>query len=189
VDGDFRVGGIVLLGQVTVRFQSVMDKITRLNTDHRADLVAYLDGELPDGQARAIDQILAGNQVARHEVEALARTWELLDALPVFKASKEFDTRTMTALKLGDVKYEMTSHPWFRYIKRGTNMVVWMLVLGISGYLGFRLTSTWIPNPQEQILQDLDLLQTFDSYQEIQTVDFLIRLKQIGLFDSPPQED
>lgn len=48
-----------------------MEKTVRLNADQREDLVAYLDGELPDEQVQQIDRIIAGSEVARHEVEAL----------------------------------------------------------------------------------------------------------------------
>ena len=165
-----------------------MEKVLRLNADQREDLVAYLDGELPDGQAQAIDQILARSEVARHEVEALARTWELLDALPVPKASGEFVERTMTTLKLSDVRYNVTEQSWFRYVKRGSVLAAWFVALGLSGWLGFQMTARWFPNPQDQMLRDLELLQHFDAYQEIQTIEFLEQLKKSGLFNSPPEK-
>ena len=70
-----------------------MEKTLRLSAEQREDLVAYLDGELPDQKAQLIDQVLARSEVARHEVEALARTWEMLDVLPTPKAPSEKRSR------------------------------------------------------------------------------------------------
>ena len=165
-----------------------MAKTLRLSADQRDDLVAYLDGELPDGQAQAIDQVLAQSEVARHEVEALARTWEMLDALPVPKASSEFVERTMTTLKVGDVPYNITEQPWFGYVKSGSVLAVWFAVLGLAGWVGFQITTRWVPNEQEQILNDLPVLQNLDAYQEVETFDFLNQLKQSGLFEQSAEK-
>ena len=165
-----------------------MAKVLRLSADQRDDLVAYLDGELPDGQARAIDQVLAQSEVARHEVEALARTWEMLDALPVPKASVEFTDRTMTTLKVGEVPYNITEQPWFAYVTKGSVLAVWFAVLGLSGWFGFQITTRWIPNEQEQILEDLPLLQRFDAYQEVQSFDFLEQLNKSGEFNTSSEK-
>ncbi|MEK6257293.1 MAG: hypothetical protein AABP62_01620 [Planctomycetota bacterium] len=159
-----------------------MAKTLRLSADQRDDLVAYLDGELPDGQAQAIDQVLAQSEVARHEVEALARTWEMLDALPTPRASDEFVERTMTTLRVGEVPYNITEQPWFAYVRKGSVLAVWFAVLGLSGWLGFQITTRWVPNEQEQILEDLPLLQKFDAYQEVQNFDFLEQLNRSGEF-------
>ena len=166
-----------------------MAKVLRLSADQRDDLVAYLDGELPDGLANAIDQVLARSEVARHEVEALARTWEMLDALPVPKASAEFTDRTMTTLKVGEVPYDITEQPWFAYVKKGAVLAVWCAVLGLSGWLGFQITSRWVPNEQVQILEDLPLLQRFDAYQEVQNFEFLEQLNKSGEFNTSAEKD
>lgn len=165
-----------------------MEKILRLSADQRDDLVAYLDGELPDGLANAIDQVLARSEVARNEVEALARTWEMLDALPVPQASSEFTDRTMTTLKVGEVPYNITEQAWFGYLKKGSVLAVWFAVLGLSGWLGFQITTRWVPNEQEQILEDLPLLQNFDAYQEVQSIDFLEQLNRSGAFNTSAEK-
>ena len=165
-----------------------MAKTLRLSADQRDDLVAYLDGELPDGQAQAIDQVLAQSEVARHEVEALARTWEMLDALPVPKASSEFVERTMTTLKVGEVPYNITEQPWFGYVKRGSVLAVWFAVLGLAGWFGFQITTRWVPNEQEQILNDLPVLQNLDAYQEVETFNFLEQLNRSGEFNTSAEK-
>src|SRR3954451_13737717 len=53
-----------------------------LSEQERADLVAYLDGELTGEAARALEAKITLDPQARAEAETLKRTWELLDFLP-----------------------------------------------------------------------------------------------------------
>ena len=165
-----------------------MEKTLRLSADQRDDLVAYLDGELPDAKAQQIDLVLARSEVARHEVEALARTWELLDILPTPKAAPEFTERTMTTLKVGEVPFDITDQPWFVYIKRSAVVAVWIAALGIAGWAGFQITNRMIPNPNERMLEDLPVLQNLDAYREVETIDFLEQLRKSGLFAETPEK-
>jgi hypothetical protein len=165
-----------------------MEKTLRLSADQREDLVAYLDGELPDATAQQIDQVLARSEVARHEVEALARTWEMLDVLPTPKAAPEFTERTMTSLKVAEVPFDITQQPWFVWLKRGALVAVWVVALGLSGWLGFQITNKWISNPSQQMLEDLPTLQKLDLYQEVESIDFLDKLQRSRLFDDAPEK-
>jgi anti-sigma factor RsiW len=73
-----------------------MAKITRLSGEERENLVAYLDGELDPQQIREIELALGRSPVARHDVDMLARTWDLLDNLPQQQVGEQFVTETMS---------------------------------------------------------------------------------------------
>ncbi len=45
-----------------------MEKIPRLNQDQRSNLVAYLDGELPEPAAKEIEQVLSKSPTVQHDV-------------------------------------------------------------------------------------------------------------------------
>src|SRR5437879_2936082 len=67
----------------------------RLSQAERANLVAYLDQELNEAEAHAIATKLTLSVSARREVDALEKTWELLDYLPRPKATPELTERTL----------------------------------------------------------------------------------------------
>jgi anti-sigma factor RsiW len=69
-----------------------------LSDEDRANLVAYLDGELAEPAARALEARLATDPQARAEAEGLRRTWEMLDYLPRAEASTTFTHRTLEKL-------------------------------------------------------------------------------------------
>src|SRR6266545_3727421 len=69
-----------------------------LSDEERADLVAYLDGELDEQAAQALEARLGNDPRARAEAETPRRTWELLDYLPRTEASTSFTHRTLERL-------------------------------------------------------------------------------------------
>jgi hypothetical protein len=160
-----------------------MEKWTRLSAEQRDNLVAYLDGELEDNETQHIDQVLAKSEVARHEVEALARTWELLDLLPKPEAPENFTERTLTTLKVSEVRKRMADQPWFGYVRKGSIGAVWAAGLAVCAVLGFVITSRWVPNEQTKLLADLPLLLHLDIYLEVRDLDFVKQLQRQGVFN------
>src|SRR5580704_12809187 len=75
-----------------------MSKPSSLTAQDRDNLVAYLDGELDERTARALQAKLARDPQARAEVEALKRSWNMLDYLPRGEASSQFTSRTLDRL-------------------------------------------------------------------------------------------
>src|SRR5580658_2364513 len=71
-----------------------------LTEDEKAELVAYLDGELDDAAAHAVEAKIATNPDARAELDALKQTWGMLDYLPKASPSPSFTNRTMERLTL-----------------------------------------------------------------------------------------
>ncbi len=158
-----------------------MEKVIRLTSEQRADLVAYLDGELEESPSQEIDRILARSAVARHEVEALSRAWEMLDILPRPKASSTFTERTMSTLQLAEAPRNFSGHPLFATIRRGSIAAVWLAALAGSAVIGFLATSDWFPNPNRQLLEELPVVRRLDDYEEVESLEFLRQLDQSGL--------
>jgi anti-sigma factor RsiW len=161
-----------------------MEKIPRLSPEQRSDLVAYLDGELPDAQVREINQVLARNPVAQHDVDMLARTWELLDELPRLNVAQDFTARTLTAIKVDAAPQSLIPRAWIagasrsRGVRRGAILAAWVVGLAASAAFGFTLTSRLIPEPNEDLLRNLAVIEKIDLYANIESVDFLNELKK-----------
>lgn len=165
-----------------------MEKTVRLSAEQRDDLVAYLDGELPEEKIQEIDQIVARSEVARHEVEALARTFELLDVLPTVRVSDDFTTKTLASIKVMERPYSVTDQWWYPPIVKTAKIGVWVACLVLCGWIGFQITNRWIPNQTDEILEDLPVIENLHQYREIGDVEFLKQLKQSGLFDEPQEK-
>ena len=80
----------------------------RLTPDERADLVAYVDGELPEGHAQTIATKLTKSATARREVDMLQKTWEMLDYLALPQVTEHFSEKTVSRIR----RVELQGRSW-----------------------------------------------------------------------------
>ncbi len=111
-----------------------------LSDRDRADLIAYLDGELDERRSRELEARLGRDPKARAEAEALRRTWALLDYLPRPEPSEQFTHRTLSrlsALHPRPIGPLLRPHwvPW----ALGLGWVAALLLAGLAGYGATRL--------------------------------------------------
>jgi anti-sigma factor RsiW len=151
-------------------------KLSRLTTEQRYDLVAYLDGELDAAETDRIEKLIAGSQVARGDVELLAATYELLSELPRPKAGGDFTERTMATARLEEVKPDPTRSPIYRGVQRSIPYIGWIALLLVAGCVGFAATRYWVPRPHDMLVDDFEIIHQLDKYTEIDSIDFLERL-------------
>jgi anti-sigma factor RsiW len=165
-----------------------MSKQSKLTDEDRANLVAYLDGELDAKSARALEAKLQLDPTARAEAETLRRTWELLDALPRREASGEFTHKTverMEALRPSRTTPARTHRRWLAVASWAAGI---LLAVGL-GFTGARLLGPPggppIPEPAEleqQLVRDLRLIENKRLYDVVDDLDFLRALAEPDLF-------
>jgi len=148
----------------------------RLSPDERDDLVAYLDGELPEAHTRVISTKLTQSATARREVEILKKTWELLDFLPRPKAPPEFSERTISHIH----RLELEGHSWEPLVAswsaQAARVVVYVIAVGLSLGVGYALTRWAWPDPTARMARDLTLAEHLDEYLEVGSFEFLSQL-------------
>ncbi len=112
-----------------------MSEPTRLNDEDRANLVAYLDGELDESQAREVETKLSLDPKARAEAEAMRRTWDLLDYLPTPPPSPNFTHRTLDRIA-AQKSSQVGKQGWARlrpWVLGGT----WIAAVFLAAIIGF----------------------------------------------------
>jgi len=152
-------------------------------------LVAYLDGELDDQSNRRVEELLATDPRARDTLERLEGTWDLLDSLDRVHVDEVFTKSTLEMVAVAasdDVEQEQAEAP--RRRRR------WWLAVG-AGMLaacavGFLVVWLLRPNPNDQLLEDLPVLERLDQYRQIDNVEFLELLlaNQEELFPEDEEE-
>jgi anti-sigma factor RsiW len=168
-----------------------MEKIPRLNQDQRSNLVAYLDGELPEPVAKEIEHVLSKSPTVQHDVEMLSRTWDMLDQLPRLTGTSEMTARTITVVKADEVPKPLLPASWVaRFSKepfrRGAIVATWAAGLAFAAIAGFIVTNRMIPNPSDELLRNLPVIEKLDLYSNVESIDFLRELdKRIVSFDEP----
>lgn len=157
----------------------------RLSPEERANLAAYLDGELTEDESRAIATKLSLSALARREVDLFKKTWELLDFLPRPAASPLFPQRTLSSIRALESKAES----WHQAARSGLDwarrLLVCVAVAAGSAGLGFALTRWAVPDPAARLVHDLSLAEHLEEYEEAGTFDFLEELSKSKEFGSP----
>ncbi|MFI5460380.1 MAG: anti-sigma factor family protein [Isosphaerales bacterium] len=148
----------------------------RLTPDERADLVAYIDGELPETHSRSIETKLTHSATARREVEMLEKTWELLDYLPRPRVTEQFSEKTISHIQ----RLEVTGRLWEPVVAAWSAVVgramVYLLIGGTFLALGYAGTRWVWPDPTVRLVQDLTLADHLDEYLEVGSFEFLSQL-------------
>jgi len=157
-----------------------MEKIPRLTESQRENLVAYLDGELEDDDAREIDEVLARSPVARHEVQMLTKTIEMIDVLERAPASAEFTQKTLASIARVEAKPRVPLVDYGLYLRRGGVLALWAAALILSTWAGFSLTNRWFPAEHDLLLDDLPVVERYQDYKTAGDAAFLSELQKKG---------
>jgi anti-sigma factor RsiW len=164
-----------------------MEKTSPLNDDERAELVAYLDGELDETTAAALEAKLHLNAKARTEAEQLRRTWELLDYLPKPQPSGDFTHRTMERIvaetQSAAFRQRLLARGW--PLLKGLTWAAAALLAALVGFGSGRLVPHHSPPTQAaevageidaDWVRDLRVIQNRRLFEHVGNVQFLKKL-------------
>jgi anti-sigma factor RsiW len=145
------------------------------------ELVAYLDGELPDVDRARIERRLADDVSCQRKLAQLQKAWDLLDMLQKSEPDAEF---TRSTVEMVAVQQEQEAELLQSTVKR--SQVAWIvgggLAIALSLAGGFFLARYQLEAPERQLLQDLPVIERVDQYRHAESVEFLESLRQEGLF-------
>ena len=158
----------------------------RLSPAERDNLVAYLDGELPDGESRRIATKLTSSPTARREVEALERTWQLLDHLPRPQAPENFTERTLTGVRQWEERGGAIESVVASVVRRFAWAAMWLVAAAVAFVASYALINRAWPHPTERLARDLSIAEHWDEYREVGSVDFLHELTNSPQFFNDP---
>jgi anti-sigma factor RsiW len=158
-----------------------MEKIPRLSSDQRSNLVAYLDGELPEPSAKEIEHVLSKSPTVQHDVEMLSRTWDLLDQLPRLTGNGDLTERMVTRVKAAEEPKPFLPATLLERIpkeplRRGAIVATWVAGLALAAVAGFFIT-----NPSEELLRNLPVIEKLDLYSNVESIEFVRELDKRGV--------
>lgn len=160
--------------------------MSTLNDQDRANLVAYLDGELDAKTSAALEAKIHLDASARAEVESLRQTWGMLDYLPKPAPSTSFTNRTMERLSLERMpvatgRMPIPASAWWRNVP-------WAAAVLAAALGGFGLANLIWPRGKDFAEEDavlvrhLRVIEKLPQYQGVEDLDFLLQLDHPELF-------
>lgn len=165
-----------------------------LTEDEKAELVAYLDGELDDAATQAVEAKIATNPETRTELDALKQAWGMLDFLPKAEPSPNFTNRTMERLSLEKVRSGSKTAPRLapsRWPARIGWVAAFLLALGAGYYASTRFWAAPpppepIPDSDQPLIRHLHIAEKWRYYENTDDVDFVKKLNHPDLFGEDP---
>ncbi|WP_169973893.1 anti-sigma factor [Tautonia rosea] len=154
----------------------------RLTADERADLVAFLDGELAEERVRLLEEKLTRSLSGRREIESLKSTWDLLDLLPRSPADDAFTERTITLASERPAGDDRLVGAARTFVRRCVSLLIVLAVLTLSSLVGYTVTRWVWPDRTARLAHDLTIAERLDDYQAVGQFDFLRRLDESTLF-------
>jgi hypothetical protein len=151
----------------------------RLSPAERANLVAYLDGELNEAESRAIATKLTHSVTARRELEALEKTWELLDHLPRTQPAPGFTERTLSQVHVladRDGRLVNLADATASQLVRAAVLLASAAATLVLGYVATR----WVwPDPTARLERNLSIAEHLDEYLDVGSFGFLNELYEM----------
>jgi hypothetical protein len=160
----------------------------RLSDEERANLVAFLDGEVDDDLASQLEAKVAKSPSVRKEVDALEKTWSMLDWLPRPELPGDFATQTVTRIHSQQLRAEMIEGRLQKYSILTAKCVGWVASVVAATFIGFAALRVGWRDPSRELAEHLDILDNMETYRVIPDAKFLEDMVRLGYFVDPPAE-
>jgi anti-sigma-K factor RskA len=150
-------------------------------------LVAYLDGELDDGNREALERRVADDEALRRRMTQLERAWTMLDLLPKAEVGDSFTRSTVELVALA-AESEIHEQEAKRRTRAWRGLLTAIAALVAVAGIGFAVAFWLIPTENDRLVRDLAMIEQLDAYLVGETVDFAQQLVQADLFQGGEEE-
>jgi hypothetical protein len=145
------------------------------------ELIAYLDGELDDAHARDVERRLADDATYRARLTRLQQVWDILDTLGRTEADDNFTHSTMAMVAVrteGEVEAKVQA-------ARRKQAWGWVAVAAAAALImgtTYSLAGRLFNRENDALVRDLAVIERVDEYRNIDSIEFLQKLREAGLF-------
>jgi anti-sigma factor RsiW len=152
-----------------------------MSDEDREELIAYLDGELDEEKAHAVESKMSLDPATRAEADTLKKTWDLLDYLPRPEPSPNFTNRTLDRISTRETQNALRPA---RRLRRWLTGLGWAAAVLLAGFGGYVMALHHFPSkPQDRdLVRELRIIENLRFYESVESLDFLRELDQRDLF-------
>lgn len=151
-------------------------------------LVAYLDGELDDESSHLLEERLTSDSTLRDRLGQLERAWDALDELERAEVDENFTRTTIEMVTLVEEK-ELQQEEQQRPAQQRRRLLFGSVGLLSAGLAGFLAVWSFWPDPNQELINDLPVLERLDEYRQIDDIGFLKLLYEKQLFPAENKDD
>jgi hypothetical protein len=139
------------------------------------ELVAYLDGELPPEECRAVEERLANDETYRQKLRDLDQAWEALSTLPPATVDDSF-ARTTIELACVQAEDDLTQLKSLASVENRSRWRWWIGGGVATAILGFIIARSISAHRNNALLADLPVIQQAHVLSHVEGIGFLRQL-------------
>jgi hypothetical protein len=150
------------------------------------NLVAFLDGELADDAlGQKLEEKVAQSVSVRKEVQALEKTWGMLDWLPRPELPADFASQTVTRIHSQQLRAEMIEGQFKYWTLVLAKVIGWAACVAALVTAGFASVRFALPDPTRDLINHLEIVENLETYSAIPDLKFLDDISRINMFRDP----
>lgn len=139
-------------------------------------LISYLDGELDERSSAELEARLATDIPLRNRLHEFQQTWDMLDEV---QPTQPGDAFVRTTIEMVVSTARKKSIKWDRWLIRGVAAVV---ALAIPLVIAFQTVRSFQNQPYQQFVSDLTFWENMDMYDQVDSLEFVQRMRSEGWF-------
>jgi hypothetical protein len=150
------------------------------------NLVAFLDGELDDDElGQRLEEKVAQSVSVRKEVQALEKTWGMLDWLPRPELPVDFASQTVTLIHSQQLRAEMIEGQFKYWTTIVAKVIAWAACVAALVAGGFASVRYAWRDPTRELINHLEIVENLETYRAIPDLKFLDDISRINMFNDP----
>jgi len=157
----------------------------RLTEDERLNLVAFLDGEVDEDIARGLEEKMSKSESVRREIQALEKTWGMLDWLPRPELPQDFASQTVSRIHSQQLRAEIIEDRVKRWSTVAAKTIAWLACAAAMAAAGFVSVRHAWPDPTRELIELLPIVENLDTYRSVPDVKFLNDISMLNMFKEP----
>lgn len=156
--------------------QELPDSSDRPATQVDQILISYLDGELDERASAELESRLATDVPLRNRLHEFQQTWDMLDEVQTTRPGDAF-VRSTIEMVVSTARKKAIK--WDRWLIRGTAAAV---ALVVPLMIAFQAVRSYQNQPYVQFVNDLTFWENMDLYDQVDSVEFVQRIRSEGWF-------
>src|SRR6478609_2746047 len=162
---------------------------SEFDSSNNDELVAYLDGELPPAECRAVEARLANDDAYRQQLRDLDQAWEALDTLPPATVDDSF-ARTTIELACVQAEEDLTQQKSLATVETRSRKRWWIAGGVAAAVVSFLMVRALAVHRNNMLLADLPAIQEAAVLSHVESIEFLRQLaKEVPLSDLKREKD
>lgn len=150
----------------------------RLTPEERANLIAYLDGELDQNETELLKSRIGRSAVVQRELQSLQKSWQVLEVLELGSATPSLGLRIRSLVEAVSSRDQLAVQAPSTLVDRALRLLVVVVLSAVMFIAGWMAARWFWPDRSAALARDLSIAEHLDAYRAVDSLEFLRQLDE-----------